>query len=65
MHANRPVAHGLSNRPVSDASREPITDLSAKESADLLFDLLIEVICHLGVRLGAESTRHHRMVWRR
>jgi phosphoenolpyruvate carboxylase len=38
MRANRPVAHGLSNRPVSDAS--------ANESADLLFDLLIEVVSH-------------------
>ena len=46
MRANRPVVHGLSNRSASDASREPITGPSTKETADLLFDLLVEVVCH-------------------
>ena len=45
MRANRPVVYGLSNRPLSDASRELITGPSVKEAADFLFDLLMEVVC--------------------
>jgi phosphoenolpyruvate carboxylase len=45
MRANRPVVHGLSNRPLSHASRELITGASVKEAADFLFDLLMEVVC--------------------
>jgi len=42
--ANRPMVHDLSNTPGSDPSREPIAGPSAKESAEFLFDLLIEVV---------------------
>ena len=45
VNPNRSTAHGLGGSPRPDLSREPITGPSAKDSADFLFDLLLEVVC--------------------
>src|SRR5262249_49785859 len=44
MNTNRPMTQGTSNRLGSDPAREPIMGPAAKESADFLFDLLVEVV---------------------